>query len=108
MGNEDWVDHFLRHLEGLRDREDRGALASLRRGLGSPPGSVPRMYPYVLPWSPANRRTEDACYVIASLFALHPQRGGKGTMGKSLSMVRDPNESLEKRFVALLNCHPDD
>ncbi len=107
-GNEDWIDRFVAHLEILGEREDRGALAALRRGLGSPPGTVPAMYPHILPWTPQSRRAEDACYIVGSLFALHPQRGGEGTIGKAFSMVKDRSESLEKRFVALLNCHGDD
>ena len=105
---EDCVDRFVKHLEKLRKQDDRGALAALRRGLGSPPGTVPAMYPHILPWIPQNRWIEDACYIVGSLFAYHRQPGGAGTMGKAFSLVKDRNESLEKRFVALLNCHRDD
>ena len=42
---DDWIDTFIAHLEALRDREERGALAALRRGVGSAPGSVASMYP---------------------------------------------------------------
>jgi len=83
-------------------------LAALRRGAGTPPGSVPAMYPHVLPWVLRQRRLEDVAYVIGSLFALHPQTGGSGNMGKALSMVPRQSDSLEKRFVALLNSHRDD
>jgi CRISPR system Cascade subunit CasB len=105
---DDWIDRFIAHLEALRDREERGALAALRRGAGSPPGTVAAMYPHILPWVPRQRRVEDAAYVIGSLFALHPQPGGTGTLGKALSMIPGQTESLEKRFVALLNSHYDD
>ena len=106
--SESWVDYFVAHLEDLRQRENRGALAALRRGLGSAPGSVPAMYPHILPWAPHNRVAENACCIIGSLFALHPDPGGAGNMGNAFAKVGDRTESLEKRFVALLNCHYDD
>ena len=108
LQDEDWIDHFVAHLETLRERQDRGALAALRRGLGSVPGTVPSAYPHILPWAPHYRKAEDACYIIGPLFALHPQPGGTGTAGRAFSKVSDPSDSLEKRFVALLNCHRDD
>ena len=66
---------FVSYLEGLR--EDRGALASLRRGLGRPPGTVADMYRYVVRWLPddAPRWREDAYYLIAALFAYHAVAG---------------------------------
>ena len=106
--SQDWVDQFVAHLETLRERQDRGALAALRRGLGSPPGTVPSVYPHILPWVPHYRKAEHVCYMIGSLFALHPQPGGTGTVGEAFSKVKNPSDSLEKRFLALLNCHPDD
>ena len=106
--NEDWIGQFIAHLEALRDQGSRGALAALRRGLGNPPGTVPAIYPQILPWAPQNRWTEDACYIVGPLFALHPEPGGEGNMGTAFATVKDPSESLEKRFVALLNCHHDD
>jgi CRISPR system Cascade subunit CasB len=105
---DDWIDTFIAHLEALRDREGRGVLAALRRGAGSPPGAVASMYPHILPWVPRQRWLEDAAYVIGSLFALHPQPGGAGNLGKAFSMVPKQSDSLEKRFVALLNSHRDD
>jgi CRISPR system Cascade subunit CasB len=108
LGKEDWIDRFVAHLEALRDREDRGALAALRRGLGSQPGTVSEMYPHILPWAPHGKHAEEACYVVGSLFAFHPQKEGVGTIGRAFSMVQDRSESLEKRFVVLLNCHRDD
>jgi len=113
---DNWIDRFISHLETLREQEERGALAALRRGLGSPLGTVPAMYPHILPWAPQNRRAEDACYIVGSLFALHPEaneRGNLGTAFKTMKSLeersgRKEHESLEKRFVALLNCNRDD
>jgi CRISPR system Cascade subunit CasB len=102
---------FITYLESLRD--DRAALAALRRGLGQPPGTVPGMYRYVIPWLPAEAPgwLQDATYMIAALFAYHPAGGGTGNMGDHFAHTRDPqadNSAIERRFTALLAAHPDD
>ena len=60
---------FIARLESLAKREDRAALAALRRGLGKPPGTVAEMAPYV---EPAFDGAPDEAYIVASLFGLHP------------------------------------
>jgi CRISPR system Cascade subunit CasB len=102
---------FITYLEGLRD--DRGALAALRRGLGQPPGTVADMYRYVVPWLSDDARPwrEDAYYLIAALFAYHPMEGGTGNLGDHFACAREPrgdNTAIERRFTALLAAHPDD
>jgi CRISPR system Cascade subunit CasB len=106
---------FIEYLESLRD--DRGALAALRRGLGQPPGTAASMYRYVVPWLTADvkSREEATYYLIAALFAYHPKEGGqdKDNMGTHFVAVRrqDPNAdhaALERRFTTLLAAHPDD
>jgi CRISPR system Cascade subunit CasB len=102
---------FIDYLEGLR--EDRGALAALRRGLGQPPGTVADMYPYVVPWLPAETkpRQEKAYYLVAALLAYHPAEGGTGNMGNHFARTCDPqsdNTAIERRFTTLLAAHPDD
>jgi CRISPR system Cascade subunit CasB len=106
---------FIEYLESLSQREDRAALAALRRGLGRPPGTVPDMYRYVVPWLPADAPPwiEDAAYTVAALFAFHPQSGGAGNMGAHFGQARarDPqgdHTALERRFTALLAAHPED
>jgi len=102
---------FIEYLESLRD--DRAALAALRRGLGQPPGTVASMYPYIVrrlsedtpPWQ------EAAYYLIAALYAYHPAEGGAGNMGRHFARARDPqgdNTAIERRFTALLAAHLDD
>src|SRR2546422_2397970 len=108
MASQDWQGKFIEHLEKLRGREDRGALATLRRGLGRQPGTVPEMYPLVVTWVPNIPFVENAAFLIAALFALHPQPGGQGTLGASFARIAETSESVEQRFVALLNCHRDD
>ena len=102
---------FITYLEGLRD--DRGALAAMRRGLGQPPGTVADMYRYVVPWLPDDAKPwhEAAYYQIAALFAYHPKAGGTGNMGNHFARTRDQqgdNTAIERRFTALLAAHPDD
>ncbi len=102
---------FVQYLESKRD--DRGALAALRRGLGRPPGTVADMYRYVVPWLPddAPRWKKEAYYLAAALFAYHPSTGGRGNMGDHFARARDPQgdkTAIERRFTALLAAHPDD
>ena len=104
---------FVTYLEGLRDAGNRGALAALRRGLGQSPGTVHDMYRYVVPWLGADiSRTREAAYfLIAALFAYHPDAGGAGNLGTSFAHARDPqgeNSAVERRFTALLSAHTDD
>ena len=114
----DLADAFTDHLRQLVMREDRAALAALRRGLGKPPGRAAEMFPYLVPWvrPGASPEEEGALYLVASLVALHPepvlQRGeGEPTnMGFSCAELRRRSESgsEETRFVALLNAERED
>jgi CRISPR system Cascade subunit CasB len=108
----DFTSGFVAHLRRLHAQDDRAALARLRRGLGKGPATATEMHPLVLPWLPRGLTTdqEDACYLIASLFATHPEPGGEESLGSALARLKDGpgGDSLEKRFVALLNCHEDD
>ncbi len=113
---------FIRRLEELVEREDRGALATLRLGLGKEvPFETYRFMPL--------RRTrwqEDAALVVGPLFALWHQGeekpktpGENENLGASMlalvnAMVRegtgrdDAMKRVERRFGALLNCHAHD
>ncbi len=114
------ADHrFVQHLRRLVEREDRAALAALRRGLGKAPGTVAEMYPHVVPYLPpdASRRDEEPFYLIAALFAWHQGIwSGDGEtnkpthLGASFARMRTEttSDSVEKRFVALLNCDRED
>lgn len=102
---------FITYLESLR--EDRGALAALRRGLGQPPGDAREMYPYVVRWLPAEAgaQRETAYYLVAALFAYHPDPGGNGNLGQAFRRTLDTNgdsTATERRFTALLTAHQDD
>ncbi len=105
---------FVTYLEGLK--EDRTALAALRRGLGQPPGEVAGMHRYIIRRLPKNVRVgswqEATYYLIASLYALHPDNTTGGNFGSHFANTLDPNPdyntAIERRFTALLTAHPDD
>lgn len=111
---------FIEYLEGLAAGErSRAALAALRRGLGRPPGEAVEMHRYVVKWLPrdAPQWQEDAYYLVASLFASHPmswpsQPGEVGPTNLGASFARllgnDGEESVERRFTAMLNCRGED
>lgn len=112
MSEKEQQEHsFITYLGSLAQREDRRALAALRRGLGQRPGSTPAMFPYIVPWlREVSRRHEAAFYTVASLFAYHPKQTNKDNMGTHLAMAKETGreEALERRFVALLSAHADD
>lgn len=110
-------DEFIEYLERIRDGSDqsraRAVLATLRRGLGKEPGEDANVMRYVVPWlsEDAPPWRERAYYLIAPLFALHPESGGAGDMGKHFAAVRQgkqSEEAVERRFTALLSTHEDD
>lgn len=106
-------DRLIGYLKGLEKRQDRAALAHLRRGLGKPPKTVMEMYPYLgqfLSHEP-NHRYETAIFVVAALFAYYPDAPGNvGNLGASIRQLKDDSDSksIEKRFVALLNAEAED
>lgn len=113
---------LVTRLTDLAGREDRAALAALRRGLGHEPGAVPEMYPYVEPFlaADASRARVAAFYLVASLFGLHPVHaegpGGYAArqgFGGTLRAIRlrpesqDEDTGVARRFTALLECDRD-
>src|ERR1019366_1060543 len=83
----DHSDQFFEHLKRLRSR-DRGALAILRRSLSFAPGAFPPAYAYVERFVGADRKATDpfrlALYLVAGLYALHPETG-KNTLAVGLA-----------------------
>lgn len=96
-------------LERIAERQDRGAMSALRRSLSV--DAVAQAYPYVVPFLPSNPTPwlERAYLLVAGLFALHP-KSGERTLATALRAVRNSSgsQSIEARFVALLNAHPED
>ncbi len=105
---------FVKFLEEeLKD--DRAALARLRRGLGKKGGTT-EMYRYVAPFLPPDKgnqwewqNTANRHFLIASLFAIHPESAGRGSsMGKVFRAMMAESPSVEKRFEHLLSVDVDD
>src|SRR5690242_2648276 len=98
---------FSEYLEDMVAREDRGALAALRRGLGKGAGEAAEMYPYVVRFLlDDNRRSiQNAYYLVAALFARHqlPWRSEPGdrhstNLGASFAWLKSglASDSIEK------------
>jgi CRISPR system Cascade subunit CasB len=116
---------FIGYLESLvprgsdkdsRESEHRAVLATLRRGLGRETGTVTEMYRYIGRYLPADAGPwqEDAYFLVGALFAMHPRHSQEGgshnNLGASFRLLRQKegsSESIEKRFVALLDASGD-
>lgn len=103
---------LIGYLRGLnKPPQDRAALANLRRGLGKPPKTVMEMYPYLgqfLSHEP-KPRYETAVFIVAALFAYYPDAPGNvRDLGDSIRRIKNDSDSIEKRFVALLNAEAED
>lgn len=98
---------FVEHLQELASR-DTGAMAALRRSLGFAPGAYASAYPHVERFVGGDRHAEDpyrkALYVVAGLFAAHPQHAAGQSFASAFGAVGYARESasIEQRFVALL------
>lgn len=101
---------FIGYLRSLakEDKEDPGALADLRSGLGKEPGEMARVHKHVVPYLPEKSYDDRWYYVIAMLFGLFPEQRGGYSLGAAFRLLRSNSDSMEARFVALLNAHPDD
>ena len=101
---------FVTYLEGLIT--DRGKLASLRRGLGLPPGTCAAMYPIVaarLPYG-ISKQEEERHYLIAALFGSHPKPSRKGNIGNHMRSASGDKvtPAVERRFTHLLGARWED
>jgi CRISPR system Cascade subunit CasB len=114
---DDKPEGFVKFLESLNNNDDRAALAALRRSLSKSPGAAAEAHRYVLPFNPRVRE-EAAYYLVAGLFARHPAASWRKqeddkkltNFGASFARLQSKvkRESIEKRFVALLDSHEDD
>jgi CRISPR system Cascade subunit CasB len=114
MTNQRPKSEFVHHLQTMAaNPRRRGDLAHLRRGLGRPPGTVAEMYPHVIGALPdgLSEWDEQMHYLIATLFALHPDSAWAGNMGTHFAELGNPkeppSEALERRFITLLNARPE-
>lgn len=110
MSLDDRQKRFIGHLLTLAEegREDRGALADLRSGLGKEPGQMARVHKHVVPYLPEKSYDERWYYLTATLFGAFPEHRSRRSFGSAFRPLRVKSESMEARFVALLNAHPDD
>jgi CRISPR system Cascade subunit CasB len=105
------VEQFIEHLNRLRQR-DRGALATLRRSLSFAPGAYPPAYAYVERFVGTDRKANDsfrlALYLVAGLYAMHPEVGADSlATGLAKLMLQRESASIESRFLALLGADPE-
>lgn len=106
---DDWATAFVGHLREYVAADDRAALARLRRGLSRPAGEDVGVIPYVQPWlgRDADERLTRAAYLVASLFALHPESaaGSLGASFRALSLKPNQEQGAQRRLVSLLNAN---
>lgn len=110
-----WTKPFVERLRALAPPDkpadwDRATLAKLRRGLGKEAHLALIQAGGVFAAVPNDERIQDAAALIATLFGLHPDAGGRVGFGREFRLLRDEtgSESIEQRFVALLDCDRDD
>lgn len=89
-------------------KEDRGALADLRSGLSKKPGEMARVHKYVVPYLPDKNDDDRWYYLTATLFGLFPKHQQGRSLGAAFLPLRQKSETMEARFLALLNAHSDD
>lgn len=104
---------LIGYLKKLAEKQDRGALAHLRRGLGKRPGEASEMFRYIGRFLGERRNdaNDRAIFLTSALFAFYNDApGNAGNLGSSLRRMdaASQNDSLEKRFVALLDAEGDD
>lgn len=111
---------LMGELTGMSEREDRGALANLRRLLGERRGHM-RALRYVVPHLKGADEERDASVndmlLVAGLFGAHPNHHGsvdQDTRGKERRrnigdvcrmLAREDDEATERRFHRLLEAH---
>src|SRR5438270_8889911 len=99
-------EQFINALEGLIKKDDRAALAALRRGLGKQPGAAMEMHRYVVPHL-YGVYDEKPYFIVAALIGLYPIASWSSStnrqdnnLGASLSFLKkESGDSLERRFV---------
>ena len=113
-------ERFLEWLEALKGKKAwRPARAALRRSLAFPPGAYPKAMPYVEPFirEVDRKRNEqeahyleerEAYYLVAALYALKDGAHQEGrTLARALREKARKSDSVEKRFLALLDADRD-
>ena len=113
----DGIHAFSEYLYSLSERQDRGALAALRRSLQDPMGMSAAACPYVVPFLPKepDLYRERAYFLVGALYALAGSHAKGVSIGDAFRRIQvdgstdgKDNPSTRARFVALLDAHPDD
>ena len=112
----DYAQAFIGSLRSLVERDDRAALAALRRGLGKRPGEAAEMFPYVIPYCVRlSEQRQNDFFLVGALFATHPGVAAapshlRDNLGASFRALAEKSgsDSIERRFVALLNAPRED
>lgn len=101
---------FIGYLLNLAKvgQEKRGALADLRTGLGKEPSKMARVHSHVVPYLPEKNYNYRWYYVTATLFGAFPQQRNGCSLATAFRQLKQKSDSMEARFIALLNAHPDD
>lgn len=102
---------LIGYLSELEKRQDRAALAHLRRGLARKPGDSMEMFPYVGRFinEKTNAAHDRAVFLTAALFADYSDAAQNvGDLGRSVKQIAGVSDSIERRFVALLDADPED
>lgn len=103
------IEEFITYLTGLEVQQNRAALADLRSGLRKAPGMEHRMDRHVVPFLGEWEHSSDRWfYLVGALFAWHPAYRRDCNLGASLRQIWTNSDSIESRFVALLNSHSND
>ncbi len=106
-----WTEPFVSYLEELRERQDRGALAAMRRWLNGDARSSIEAMRIVQPRLNMNNTKlrdtrEDVSLLVGALFALHDAPGGFGNIGDAFRRLSGdaaaPPANIERRFMTLL------
>lgn len=101
----DKAQRFVDHLKTL----DRGPLATLRRSLAFEPGTYVPAFPFVEPFANTDGWPRTVYYLVAGLFALHPDDISGDSLGRTIAALyrRRESQSIESRFIVLLDADPE-
>jgi CRISPR system Cascade subunit CasB len=109
----EYFNRFFDHLK-LLSNENRRAMAVLRKSLSFAPGVYRPAFAYVEPFVSISMKDSApfrlALYLIAGLYALHPQNSSR-SLAAGMRLLASKNkakkEGIEKRFLALLEADPE-
>ena len=105
---------LVNFLLDLERRQDRGALAALRSGIGKRPGEASRMFPYIARFLSAGGERSAQVQVVfltSALFASHRSHAKVGNLGSSLRRAvtaKHGEEGVASRLTAALDADPED